>query len=130
MGIYGWRDLCGDCANSPKEFTLVPSPAARKDKSWRHLPRTPRTGDCAHYHDWSDCDRGIGMANVEGVNKIALVVGGGPAPGINGVISSTTLEALDHGIEVIGFRDGFKWLAKGVSDHHQVLTVNDVKGIQ
>jgi ATP-dependent phosphofructokinase / diphosphate-dependent phosphofructokinase len=70
------------------------------------------------------------MANVEGFNKMALVVGGGPAPGINGVISSTTLEALDHGIEVIGFRDGFKWLAQGISDQYQVLTVNDVKGIQ
>jgi 6-phosphofructokinase 1 len=70
------------------------------------------------------------MANVDGVNKMALVVGGGPAPGINGVISSTTLEALDHGIEVIGFKDGFKWLAQGATDHYQVLTINDVKGIQ
>src|SRR5215472_16647938 len=70
------------------------------------------------------------MANVEGFNKMALVVGGGPAPGINGVISSTTLEALDHGIEVIGFKDGFKWLAQGVFDQFQALHINDVKGIQ
>jgi len=69
------------------------------------------------------------MENFDGFGKMALLVGGGPAPGINGVISSTTLEALDHGIEVIGFKDGFKWLARGNSEQYQVLTINDVKGI-
>jgi 6-phosphofructokinase 1 len=39
-----------------------------------------------------------------------LVVGGGPAPGINGVIAAVTIEARNHGIRVIGFRDGFRWL--------------------
>ena len=28
--------------------------------------------------------------------KLALVVGGGPAPGINGVISSVTIEAINQ----------------------------------
>jgi 6-phosphofructokinase 1 len=69
------------------------------------------------------------MADETGFGKLALLVGGGPAPGINGVISSVTLEALDHGIEVIGFQDGFKWLAQGNGDHYQILTINDVKGI-
>jgi 6-phosphofructokinase 1 len=69
------------------------------------------------------------MADSTDFGKLALLVGGGPAPGINGVISSVTLEALDHGIEVIGFQDGFKWLAQGNSDHYQILTINDVKGI-
>jgi len=32
--------------------------------------------------------------------KLALVVGGGPAPGINGVISSVTIEAIEQGIVV------------------------------
>ncbi len=40
--------------------------------------------------------------------RLAILVGGGPAPGINGVISAVTLEALDQGFEVIGFIDGFK----------------------
>ena len=40
--------------------------------------------------------------------KLAILVGGGPAPGINGVISSVTIEAINHGFEVIGFHDGFK----------------------
>ena len=31
-----------------------------------------------------------------------IVVGGGPAPGINGVISSVTIEAINQGLEVIG----------------------------
>ena len=69
------------------------------------------------------------MADENSFGKLALLVGGGPAPGINGVISSVTLEALDHGIEVIGFQDGFKWLAQGNGDHYQILTINDVKGI-
>ena len=50
------------------------------------------------------------MSNSAGSGKLALLVGGGPAPGINGVISAVTIEAIEQGIEVIGFRDGFKWL--------------------
>ena len=45
--------------------------------------------------------------------RLGLIVGGGPAPGINGVISAVTIEAIEQGIEVIGFRDGFKWLVEG-----------------
>src|SRR3954464_8195453 len=40
--------------------------------------------------------------------KLGIVVGGGPAPGINGVISSVTIEAVNRGLEVLGIRDGFK----------------------
>lgn len=61
--------------------------------------------------------------------KLALLVGGGPAPGINGVIASVTIEAINHGIEVIGFRDGFKWLAQGDAEHFQPLTIDDVTGL-
>jgi 6-phosphofructokinase 1 len=61
--------------------------------------------------------------------KLALVVGGGPAPGINGVISSVAIEAVEQGIEVIGFRDGFQWLVKGDADHYRKLTIDDVKAI-
>jgi 6-phosphofructokinase 1 len=69
------------------------------------------------------------MTNFPNSGRLALLVGGGPAPGINGVISSVTLESRDHGIEVIGFLDGFKWLAQGDADHYLPLTINDVKGI-
>src|SRR5689334_2649482 len=44
--------------------------------------------------------------------KLAIVVGGGPAPGINGVISSVTIEAINRGLEVVGIRDGFKYLVR------------------
>jgi 6-phosphofructokinase 1 len=61
--------------------------------------------------------------------KLALLVGGGPAPGINGVISSVAIEAVEQGIEVIGCRDGFKWLVKGDADHYRRLSIDDVKAI-
>ncbi len=61
--------------------------------------------------------------------RLALVVGGGPAPGINGVISSVAIEAVEQGIEVIGFRDGFQWLVKGDADHYRKLAIDDVKAI-
>ncbi len=46
-----------------------------------------------------------------------LLVGGGPAPGINGVIRSATLAARQHGSRVIGMLQGFEWLMKGDVDH-------------
>jgi 6-phosphofructokinase 1 len=47
------------------------------------------------------------------IRRLALVVGGGPAPGINGVISAVTIEATNRGIDVFGIEDGYKWLVKG-----------------
>jgi 6-phosphofructokinase len=71
------------------------------------------------------------MANEANANlgRLGLLVGGGPAPGINGVISSATIEAINKGYEVIGFRDGFKWLAQGDATHIQPLTINGVTGV-
>src|SRR5205085_6088537 len=46
------------------------------------------------------------MAPAPPPGRLALLVGGGPAPGLNGVISSVTIEAIEQGIEVIGFQDG------------------------
>ncbi|MEN8263669.1 MAG: diphosphate--fructose-6-phosphate 1-phosphotransferase [Nitrospirota bacterium] len=54
--------------------------------------------------------------------KLAIVVGGGPAPGINGVISAVTVEAVNRGIEVIGIMDGFKWLFRGDTENTLKLT--------
>ncbi len=61
--------------------------------------------------------------------RLALIVGGGPAPGINGVISAVTIEAIEQGLEVLGFQDGFKWLVQGDADHYHKLTIGEVKGI-
>ena len=43
---------------------------------------------------------------------LALLVGGGPAPGINGVISAATIEARNRGVRVLGVLDGFQHLAE------------------
>jgi 6-phosphofructokinase 1 len=59
--------------------------------------------------------------------KLALLVGGGPAPGINGVISAATIEARNQGLEVIGFQDGFRWLMAGDPGHRRRLDIPDVK---
>jgi 6-phosphofructokinase 1 len=69
------------------------------------------------------------MATFPSGGRLALLVGGGPAPGINGVISSVTIEAVNHGIEVIGFMDGFKWLGRGDAEHYRFLTIDDVRAI-
>ena len=45
--------------------------------------------------------------------KLAILVGGGPAPGINSVIASATIEAVNCGLQVIGLSDGFRWLVRG-----------------
>jgi 6-phosphofructokinase 1 len=69
------------------------------------------------------------MATLPGGGKLALLVGGGPAPGINGVISSVTIEAINHGIEVIGFLDGFKSLVQPGGAQFRELTIDGVKPI-
>ena len=61
--------------------------------------------------------------------KLAIVVGGGPAPGINGVISAVTFEAFKHGLEVIGIYDGFKWLSKGDASQIRKLHPDEISRI-
>ena len=53
-----------------------------------------------------------------GIKKvIAIVCGGGPAPGINSVISGITNEATRHGWDVLGIYDGFSRLARGEKNY-------------
>lgn len=42
--------------------------------------------------------------------KLGIIIGGGPAPGINTVIGAATIEAIKNGAAVLGFYDGFKHL--------------------
>ena len=44
---------------------------------------------------------------------LGILVGGGPAPGINGVINAAALAALDRGFKVLGIYDGFEHLIAG-----------------
>src|SRR5579871_2142704 len=69
------------------------------------------------------------MSSASVLGRLALLVGGGPAPGINGVISSVAIEAVEQGFEVVGFRDGFKWLVRGDAEQFRRLTISDVKAI-
>ena len=62
-------------------------------------------------------------------NNLAILVGGGPAPGINSVIGAATIRAKLEGIDVIGIRDGFEWLMQGDSDHVIPLSIEAVSRI-
>ena len=46
-------------------------------------------------------------------NRIGILVGGGPAPGINAVIYAAAMEACQNHREIIGIYDGFKHLMAG-----------------
>lgn len=57
-----------------------------------------------------------------------ILVGGGPAPGINSVISSVTIEATKRGHNVIGIYEGFKNLMAGDAKT-EALTIPKVSRI-
>src|SRR4029453_19002973 len=61
--------------------------------------------------------------------KLAVLVGGGPAPGINSVIGAATIRAALEGMEVVGVRDGFEWLMRGDIEHITPLTIDAVSRI-
>lgn len=45
--------------------------------------------------------------------RLGILVGGGPAPGLNGVIHSATIEAVLNDMDVFGIYEGYKYLMKG-----------------
>src|SRR4029078_10807089 len=47
---------------------------------------------------------------MEQIGGVAISTGGGDAPGLNAVIRSVTLAALNRGWDVVGIRDGFNGL--------------------
>ncbi len=61
--------------------------------------------------------------------RLGILVGGGPAPGINCAISSAAIEAINSGLEVVGIIDGFEHLLSGRTDMVQHLTIGDVSRI-
>ena len=61
--------------------------------------------------------------------KLAILVGGGPAPGINSVISAATIRGVLEGVEVVGVRDGFEWIMHGDVDHIAPLNIEGVSRI-
>lgn len=61
--------------------------------------------------------------------RVGILVGGGPAPGTNGVISAIAIEAIKAGRAAIGFHDGFEWLAQRYTDEQHELTMDEVARI-
>jgi 6-phosphofructokinase 1 len=60
---------------------------------------------------------------------LGILVGGGPAPGINGVIGAAAIEAINEGCSVVGIYDGYRWLARGDATHATSLRIEDVSRI-
>ncbi|HEU0075914.1 MAG TPA: diphosphate--fructose-6-phosphate 1-phosphotransferase [Dehalococcoidia bacterium] len=69
------------------------------------------------------------MTNGSTDGALGILVGGGPAPGINSVISSATIEARNSGMRVIGLRDGFEHLIEGSTEQVRELSIEDVSRI-
>jgi len=62
-------------------------------------------------------------------DRVGIIVGGGPAPGINGTIGAVTLEAGNRGRQVVGIYDGFAHLMTGRTDRVKILDHDDVSRI-
>src|SRR5215467_10395693 len=61
------------------------------------------------------------MKQHEQDRRLAILVGGGPAPGINSVIAAATIRARLEGLDVVGVRDGFQWIMQGDTSHVRPL---------
>jgi len=62
---------------------------------------------------------------------MGILVGGGPAPGINGVIGAAAIEAINNGLKVLGIYDGFSHLAGDFDPalHTKELQIKDMSRI-
>ena len=60
--------------------------------------------------------------------KLGILCGGGPAPGMNSVISAATIEARKLGWDVLGIMDGFEHLIEGQTEVRP-LSITDVSRI-
>ena len=61
--------------------------------------------------------------------RMAILVAGGPAPGINSVIGAATIRGILSGADLIGIRDGFKWLMRGNIDNITPLSIDRISRI-
>ncbi len=62
-------------------------------------------------------------------STVGILIGGGPAPGINSVISAATICSTLGGSDVLGLIDGFKWLMEGSTGQVRPLSIEDVSRI-
>lgn len=57
--------------------------------------------------------------------RIALLTGGGDAPGLNGIIESIVRSLCVQGFEIVGIRDGFEGVFEG---RHRLLNPEEMEG--
>jgi ATP-dependent phosphofructokinase / diphosphate-dependent phosphofructokinase len=69
------------------------------------------------------------MKNLTKQGKIAVIASGGPAPGINCVISSSAIEGINNGFSVVGIVDGFRGLCSGDPNAIMELNYSSISGI-
>ncbi|HXX38661.1 MAG TPA: diphosphate--fructose-6-phosphate 1-phosphotransferase [bacterium] len=63
------------------------------------------------------------------MRTLAILVGGGPAPGINAVIAAAVIEARNAGARVLGCHDGYRWLIAKDVEHVEELEIAGVSRI-
>jgi 6-phosphofructokinase len=68
------------------------------------------------------------MASPQQRRTFGILVGGGPAPGINSVIGAATIGSILAGVDVLGILDGFKWIMEG-TDRVRPLSIEEVSRI-
>lgn len=77
-----------------------------------------------------DCDRigidPVWLNKVSDQLRIAVLTGGGDAPGLNGVIESCCRSLLKHNVQVIGIEDGFEGVFHG---RYRNITHTDLEGL-
>ena len=61
------------------------------------------------------------------MRKIGILTGGGDCPGLNAVIRGVVEKCAEAGIEVFGFRDGWRGAMRAQG---RWLTLSEVEGIQ
>lgn len=60
------------------------------------------------------------------MKRIALLTGGGDAPGLNGIIESIVRSLSGVGVEIVGVQDGFE----GIFERkHKILNVQELEGV-
>src|SRR5215813_15346224 len=133
------RRRTSPCCGCERKTRSVLWPHSLRAATWRCVRR--RSGppfDAPRFlHKAYSASRGtaahLGQARpvVEGglvapTGKLAILVGGGPAPGINSVIGAATIRSVLEGVEVVGIKDGFAGIMQGRTDGVVPLTIEKV----
>lgn len=80
----------------------------------------------------------VQFGSVNGVNRVAIVFSGGPAPGANAVIAAAATSFLEVGADVLGIFHGYTNLQEYdpvgrpmiEPEHYRLLTPADIRGLR